>query len=296
MERAAAEAIYDQGREAVVDVLVALAERVAAQDAQIAKPTARIEELERRSNRNSRNSSVPPSQDPPGAPERKRPGPWGRKQGAQPGHPGRGRKLAPIEAVDEVIDHWPHRCGCGHRFAEAEREPSGEPARHQVSELPEISVRLTEHRLNRVRCPDCGQGARAELPPEVPRGAFGPRAQAAIATLAVRNRVSRRDTVEPAGELFGAVLAAGTVDATLERTGDALDSAYENLLTHVRCAPAVNIDETGWRLRGRRRTLWGVLTPAAAIFRVAPDRHEREPQALLGEGFEGIVGSDRWWA
>jgi len=50
---------------------------------------------------------------------------------------------------------------------------------------------------------------RAELPAEVPRGAFGPRLQAAIATLAVRNRVSRRDTVELLGELFGAELSTG---------------------------------------------------------------------------------------
>jgi len=57
MERAEAEAIYDQGREAVVGVLVALWERVAVQDAQIARLAARVEELERRLNRNSRNSS-----------------------------------------------------------------------------------------------------------------------------------------------------------------------------------------------------------------------------------------------
>ncbi len=296
MERAEAEAIFDQGREAVVDVLVALAERVAAQDAQIAKLTARIEELERRLNRNSRNSSTPPSQDPPGAPERKRPGPSGRAQGAQPGHPGSGRKLAPIEAVDEAIDHWPELCGCGHRFGETERESAGEPARHQVCELPEISVKISEHRLHRLRCPDCGQGARAELPPEVPRGAFGPRLEAAVATLGVRNRVSRRDTVELVGELFGANLSAGTVDAILGRVGAALDPAYEELLAHVRTAKAVNIDETGWRLRGARRTLWGAATPTAAVFRIAPDRHEREAKALLGEDFAGIVGSDRWWA
>ncbi|MBW8060467.1 MAG: transposase, partial [Solirubrobacterales bacterium] len=47
---------------------------------------------------------------------------------------------------------------------------------------------------------------------------------------------------------------------------------------------------------GKRRTLWGAVTPSAAVFRIAPDRHEREAIALLGEEFEGIVGSDRWWA
>jgi hypothetical protein len=97
-------------------------------------------------------------------------------------------------------------------------------------------------------------------------------------------------------ELFGARLSSGTVDAILGRTAVALDGPHEGLLDHVRCAPAVNIDETGWRLRGKRRTLWGAATPAAAVFRIAADRHEREAVALLGRDFEGVVGSDRWWA
>ena len=296
MERAEAEAIYEQGREVVVAVLVALSERVAAQDAQIARLSARIEDLERRLNRNSRNSSLPPSQDPPSAPERERAPSSGRSQGAQPGHPGHGRPLAPIESVDAVIDHWPERCGCGHVFGGAEREPVGESARQQVSELPEIAVVVSEHRLHRLRCPDCGATARAVAPADVPAGAFGPRLAAAIAALSVRNRVSRRDVAELTEELFGVRVATGTVDAIVQRAGAALAGPYQELLDHVRSAPAVNVDETGWRLRGGKRTLWGAFTPRAALLRVAPDRHERELFALLGEEFAGIACSDRWWA
>jgi transposase len=296
VERAEAEAIYEQGREVVVAVLLRMDEQIQRLGERVARQDERIAELERRLNRNSRNSSTPPSQDPRGAPERKRADPSGRKQGARPGHRGRGRKLLPAAAVDEVVDHWPRSCGCGRRFAEDEGEPICEPGRHQVSELPELAVRVTEHLLHRRRCPDCGATARAELPAAVPAGAFGPRLEAAVATLAVRNRVSRRDTVELLDELFGARLASGTVDAILGRTAVALDEPHEDLLDHVRCAPAVNIDETGWRLKGGRRTLWGAVTSVAAVFRIAPDRHEREATWLLGEDFEGVVGSDRWWA
>jgi transposase len=299
VERVEAEAIYDQGRETVVAVLLRMDEQIQQLSKQVAEQAAkhekRIAELERRLNRNSRNSSVPPSQDPPGAPQRRRPDPSGRSQGAQPGHQGKGRKLLPIEAVERVVEHWPGRCGCGHPLAESNEEV-GRPARHQVTELPEIAVCVTEHRLHRRRCPDCGKTIRAELPADVSAGAFGPRLEAAIATLAVRNRVSRRDTVELAGELFGAGLASGTVDAILARTGQALKQPYEELLARIRKAPALNVDETGWKLRGAKRTLWGAVTPDVAVFRVAPDRHEREVAALLGEDFEGIVGSDRWWA
>jgi transposase len=195
-----------------------------------------------------------------------------------------------------VVEHFPERCACGHRFSEAERVGCGEPARHQLAELPPLAVEVTEHRLLCLRCPECGGRTRAELPGGVPRGAFGPRLEAAVATLAVRNRVSRRDTVELIGELFGCRLATGTIDAIVQRAGEALEQPHARLSDHVRSAPAVNIDETGWRLRGGKRTLWGALTERAALFRIAPDRHEREARAMLGEGFQGIACSDRWWA
>jgi transposase len=303
MERAEAEAIYEQGLETVVAVLMELSaqnallgRQVAELSERLAKQDKRIAELERRLNRNSRNSSTPPSQDPPGAPPRPRQAASSRRAGGQPGHPGRGRRLAPIESVDEIIDHWPSRCRCGHVFCTTEREAVGEPARHQVAELPSIAILLTEHRLHRLRCPDCGGTARAELPPEVPAGAFGPRLQAAVATLSVRNRISRRDTTELMRELFGAELAVGAVEAILQRAATALEEPYEDLLCHIRAAPAVNLDETGWRLRGGRRTLWGAFTARVALLRIAPDRHERELLALLGEEFAGIACSDRWWA
>ena len=97
-------------------------------------------------------------------------------------------------------------------------------------------------------------------------------------------------------ELFGCPLASGTIDTIVQRTGEALAQPHARLAKHVGSAPAVNIDETGWRLRGGSRTLWSALSERAALFRIAPDRHEREARALLGEGFSGVACSDRWWA
>ena len=293
MERAEAEAILDGDREAALVLLMQVGELVEANR----RLEARVAELEQRLNRSSRNSSLPPSQDPPSAPPRPgKPG-SGRRRGGQPGHEGRNRPLLPLEQVDELINHWPERCqACTRRFGEAERADAASPQRHQVCELPPIAVRVSEHRLYRLRCPACAAETRAELPAGVPRGAFGPRLQAAVATLAVRNRVSRRDTVELMRELFGVELSAGAIDALVQRTGEALAAPHARLADQIRSAVAVNVDETGWRLRGGRRTLWGALTERAALFRIAPDRHEREAKALLGEDFAGIACSDRWWA
>jgi transposase len=307
VERAEAEAIYEQGRDAVVSVLLALSEqneRLQAQVEQLTSRVARQDEriatLERQLGRSSRNSSQPPSADPPakGRPSRgtrRSKDPSGRSQGAQSGHAGHGRELLPVSAVDEVVEHWPERCGCGHEFAPQELVAVGEPQRHQVEELPVISTIVIEHRAQRVCCPGCGKHTAAELPPEVISSAFGPRFEAAVAVLSVRNRVSRRDVVELVEELFGARICAGTVDAILTRTANALEDPYEQLLADVRASESLNMDETGWRLKGVQRALWGMFTARHALFHVASDRHEDHAKELLC-GHAGIVTSDRWWA
>jgi transposase len=302
VERAEAEAIYEQGREAVVRVLLELSaqnERLTAQvealTARVVRQEERIAQLERKSKRSSRNSSQPPSQDPPGAPPRRGKDPSGRKPGAQPGHEGKGRPLLPAWAVDEFVDHWPSGCGCGHVFVEGELVAEGDPARHQVEELPPIHVVVTEHRCQRVRCPDCGARPRGQLPAGVGTSAFGPRYHAAIAVLSVRNRISRRDVVELCEQLFGSRISAGTIDAILDRVADALEDPCDDLLERVRSATSLNMDETGWRTAGQRRALWGAFTNRHAVLRIAPDRHEDHAKELLADT-SAIVTSDRWWA
>src|SRR5207247_92712 len=140
---------------------------------------------------------------------------------------------------------------------------------------------------------ECATRTRAELPREVPRSAFGRRLQAAVVTLAVRNRVSRRDTTELARELFVVELATGSVDAIIQRAGDALAGPYTELERRIKAAAAVNIDETGWKTAGGSRTLWGALTSQTAVFRIAAGRHAFEARTLLGERLAAIVCSDR---
>jgi transposase len=302
VERVEAEAIYDGGRDAVVEVLLALSaqnQRLEAQveglTARVARQDERIAQLERRLNRSSRNSSQPPSVDPPGTPARRGKDSSGRRQGGQPGHEGKGRPLLPAWAVDEVVDHWPDRCDCGHRFAADEHVAVGGPVRHQVEELPAITVTVTEHRCQRVRCPGCGRRRRAELPREVAGSMFGPRFQAAVAALSVRNRISRRDVVELCEQLFGSRISSGTVDAVLCRVADALVDPCEDLLDRLRASRAVHMDETGWRTAGQRRALWGIFDPRHAYVHVAADRHEDHAKALLADT-KAVVTSDRWWA
>jgi len=55
------------------------------------------------------------------------------------------------------------------------------------------------------------------------------------------------------------------------------------------------MDETGWRLQGSQRTLWGAFTDRHAVLRIASSRHAQHAKEILGDT-HAIVTSDRWWA
>ena len=119
MDRAEGEAIYDSGAKPASKVLVALANQVERLEGRV----ERLEEELRELRRDSDNSSLPPSADPRSGKRRRKGKPSDRKPGGQPGHPGSGRGLLPIEQVDEVVEHLPGRCRkCGCSLA-------GRPAR-----------------------------------------------------------------------------------------------------------------------------------------------------------------------
>jgi transposase len=303
MDRAAAEAVYDQGREACVAFVLEL---TSAYDAQIAGLEERLRRLEVAARQDSRTSSTPPSQDPPKSRQQRRAEARlkakellakdgaKREAGAQDGHAGTGRELAGQDQVDEIIAHYPQACGgCGREFTVDERRPGGRFGCHQVAELPPISVLVVEHRTHRLHCPECGTRTTAPLPAGVGGSAFGPRLRAAIVTLTARNRISRRGIAELAGELFGARVSTGSVDAICQHASDALAGEHEALRDWILAQDAVHVDETGWRTAGDSRALWGMSTPAASFFQIA-EHCNREQFDQLIAGYEGIVVSDRW--
>jgi len=59
-----------------------------------------------------------------------------------------------------------------------ERRQGGRFGRHQVCELPPISVMLVEHRTHRLHCPGCGTRTTASLPAGIGDRRVGPRLRA----------------------------------------------------------------------------------------------------------------------
>jgi hypothetical protein len=118
----------------------------------------RLSELGSHVGKDSHNSSLPPSSDPPSVRRtRSLRRPTGRKVGRQPGHHGTTRSLE--SCPDEVITHVPQECrACGTPFAAA---PVTRVERRQLIEVPPIRLHVTEHRgetrrLRLVRCRDQG--------------------------------------------------------------------------------------------------------------------------------------------
>ena len=101
---------------------------------------AQVRMLEERLNQTSRNSSRPPSSDPPQSHRPRRPRSQ-RRRGGQPGHPGHTRSLGPVEAVHEVVAIKPDQCSGGPAPFLGD-DPA--PFRHPVIEMPPLQPVITE--------------------------------------------------------------------------------------------------------------------------------------------------------
>ena len=118
--------------------------------AQIAKLSARVEELESRLGKTPQNSSRPPSSQHPHAKLPQAKAKSKKRRGGQPGHQKHERPLIPTNQCDEVETLRPTECRrCGERL----RGSDPDPLRHQVWELPEITPHVTEYQRHRLECP-----------------------------------------------------------------------------------------------------------------------------------------------
>lgn len=137
-------------------------------------------DLKARLGQDSSNSSKPSSSDGLAKPAPKSlRGSSGRRPGGQSGH--EGRTLRQVDEPDVLVTHEPAGCGgCGNDLRDA--VVAGTAAR-QVFDLPDIGVRVTEHRLvsRRRRCGQVTAGAAPDGVDAPVR--YGPRVNAAAVYL-----------------------------------------------------------------------------------------------------------------
>jgi transposase len=273
---------------------VAVREYIRTLEARVAALEATVQQLLERLQQDSRNSSRPPSSDPPqGMKPRRRRVPSGRQRGGQPGHQGQTRVLVPIEEVDTVVPVKPRQClHCQHPLQGEDPQPH----RHQVTELPLVKPVVTEYQLHRLLCPACGTPTRAAVPLGVPTGGLGPRVQATVALCTGAYRLSKRTTQEVMADLFGLPMSLGTIPHLEQTTVQAVATPVAEAQAYVRAQPGAHLDETGWREGRTRAWLWVAVTTWVTVFAVRLSRGAKVAQELLGERFCGILVTDRWSA
>jgi transposase len=248
--------------------------------------------LEERLNQTSRNSSRPPSSDPPQSQRPRRPRSQ-RHRGGQPGHPGHTRSLVPVEAVNEVVAIKPDQCSGCHAPLLGD-DPS--PFRHQVIEMPPLQPVITEDQWHQLVCPECGTTTRAPWPVGVPSGTYGPRVQATVALCTGAYRLSKRTTQQALDDLFGVPLSVGTISQLEQTTTKVLAAPVQEARDYVATQTVAHMDETSWRQGGTRAWLWVVVTHLVTVFLIRMSRGGQVARELLGEHFSGILVTDRYSA
>lgn len=275
---------------------------IAERDARIESLEARLARLESALLTNSSNSHIPPSKNPLHAPKRgPKSGPTGKRPGGRPGHePHTFAAIAP-EAVTRRVECEP-AMQCDYCLADLSDAPvvlveDAKP--FYVLDIPKLALDVTEYRRTRRACCHCRRHTVSPLPAGVGPSPFGPGLVSLIATLTIRYRLGRRPVAELLADLFGRRISVASIQNALEVTSDAIAEVVAELAKAVEDSPVAGSDETGWRDQsgfgaGKRCWLWTATTPIGTVYAIAPDRGVAGSLTVLGQGFKGVVGCDRW--
>lgn len=284
MDRTQAERLYDSGKEPTV-------KRLLEYDAENQKLKEKVAQLDK----NSKNSSKPPSSDSP-----KDKGITtsttkqnNRKPGGQPGHKGKNRELVSVEQVDDIIHYYPSHCGnCNKNLPQDETaNTTDEVFRWQIFDIEPIKPVVVEHQAHTTIC-ECGCQTKATIPDEVLKSNYGEYLMALIAYMTAVLHVSRRSIQEFCLTFVNLKICLGSIQKVLEYTSSALEAPVNGIEQSLPEQPVINADETGWR----DRWLWIFVTSTFIYFNVAKSRASGVLKTILGQMYNGILCVDRWGA
>lgn len=215
-----------------------------------------IQELKEQLNKNSKNSSRPPSSDglkkPAVNKNKSLREPSGKKQGAQEGHDG--VHLSVISDPDHIENHMHSDCtGCPHR-AECLSRACIKETRHEVDTV--VTVDITAHNAVEVReCPLHGGIKTGSFPENIKATVqYGKNLQAMVVAFNTVGAVSINRTHEILTSVFNIPLATGTIKNMVTRCAESLKGTYERIRLTMVSLGLLHCDETGSRIDGK--TCW----------------------------------------
>jgi transposase len=284
--------IPESERTPLVEVLVGIIGALRAEVKELRLENGQLKERIARLEKNSSNSSKPPSSDIT-KPESEQRQPGKRKIGGQKGHQGSFRKAFSSEEIDQRRKLKITKCpDCS-----AALEATGKVQIHQQAELREKPVIVTEYQLQGGHCPCCNKTVYPELPSGViPNQLMGPRLLSLIGYMKAAMGVSISELQEFSCEVLKLRLSRSSVQSAIFRVSDALLLPYEELGKAIPEQPALNIDETGWTENGKRQWVWLFCNKLIALFVISKSRGCQVLKNVLGEDFLGNLTSDFYCA
>jgi transposase len=257
--------IYDQGKEAVIVLIHRLVERVQALEDRVAK--------------NSRNSGKPPSSDglnkPAPKSRRKR---HGRKSGGQAGH--EGHTLKAVSKPDYVKVHSVLRCEHCQRSLRKALVQRYE--KRQVFDLPPVSMEVTEHRVEVKQCLCCGKESKGEFPQDVTQPVqYGPEVKSQAVYLNQYQMIPLERVSEIFEDFYGQRLAEATIVETCQGMAERVASVNQAVKKYLtKLAQVVHFDETGLRIDCKLHWLHVACTSLLTYYEVHAKRGQQAMNAV----------------
>lgn len=247
----------------------------------------RIAVLEERLNKNSKNSSKPPSSD------QKKNFPSKDEEPKKP-RPGINRAVLSPDQIDYFHICKLENCPC---CGSAQLIDQDQPLVLQQVELPEVKAIATQFNCTKYACAACGEESIANLPNGVPNSVFGPRLMALVATLTGVFHLAKRDAMQLVRDLYGVSISEGSIINIEERVATALDKSYERIHQHVMSSVIPkHFDETSWRNSGKSHWVWVASTFNATCFKIDASRSKEAFQRFAGTLGQAPVVTDRYSA
>jgi transposase len=235
--------------------------------------------------RNSRNSSVPPSQDPNRPKKAKTP--TGKKPGGQPGH--KGAALEPVENPDKVVELKVDRG----TLPAGEWKSAGVEKR-QVFDV-EITRVVTEYQAEILENEE-GIRIEASFPPGVTMSAqYGAGVKAQAVYMSVYQMVPCDRIAEQFAGQLGIPLSPGSVCNFKENAYKRLEKFEEWVKKKLIEAYLLHLDETGVNIAGRKAWLHACCTDKYTLLAVHGKRGKEGTDAMdIVSGTDAILLHDGW--
>jgi len=278
-------AIATSQPEVLVEIIMALQE-------QVQSLLKRVEELEQKLKKNSRNSNNPPASDGLAKPKPKSlRKPSGKKSGGQKGHTG--HTLEQVEQPDHILNIPVTSCLC---HADLSHEPVTGYECRQVFELPEPKLEVTEYRGEIKTCPQCKAAVSASFPDMVNAPVqYGPKFRGMLVYLHNQQFIPFNRINQMMVDLYGAPVSEATIlDASCRSHGNLapFENAAINALVHSKI---IHVDESGVRTAGKLHWLHSVSSQDLTFYGIHEKRGtEAMDHFTILPNFQGRLIHDFW--